>query len=328
MSLHNCKKELFILLKEKNKFDGREIGKIASWNTQDERKRVLYLALNELFEGGFKIESIFSFREKHATFLIRKWESIGLSAATLQNRTSVLRQFAKWINKSGMIKPLEKYLENPKNGKRCYVAQEDKSWSAKGIDADQVISDIEKYDRATAMHLRLCLVFGLRRKEAIMLKPHRADKGIYLLVSDGTKGGRDRVVPIDNEKKRELIDHAKLMAKYINSSITNGRKTLQQELAHYSYILISRGFNRKELQVTGHGLRHQYLNDRYEELAGHPSPVRGGQETNTYQEEIARLTTSEEAGHSRKSITAAYYGSERMARKMRKLYPPLDPSVD
>lgn len=317
-----------MLLNKHNKYDGKGKEKIVSAATQEARKTVLFASLKQLHKNQFKIQSVYSFKEKHAIFLIREWESSNLSASTIQTRASVLRCFSAWINKPGMIKPVSEYLENPASGVRCYVAKNDKSWTAQGIDAELAISEIEKYDFTTAMHLRLCLTFGLRRKEAIMLKPHRADKGLYLVVTDGTKGGRDRIVPVDTDRKREVINQAKAMARSINNSVSNERRTLKQELSHYSYVLNSRGFNRTELQVTGHGLRHQYLNDRYQEIAGHPTPVRGGSESNTYEEEIARLTTSEEAGHSRKSITTAYYGSQRMAKKNKTPKLPPDPASD
>lgn len=45
-----------------------------------------------------------------------------------------------------------------------------------------------------------------------MLRPYLADKGTYLAISIGAKGGRDRNVPIDSEKKRELLDRARTFA--------------------------------------------------------------------------------------------------------------------
>lgn len=51
--------------------------------------------------------------------------------------------------------------------------------------------------------------FGLRMKEAALLKHHMSDKENYLAVNWGTKGGRDRVVPTQNDYQRDVLTRAK-----------------------------------------------------------------------------------------------------------------------
>jgi integrase len=58
--------------------------------------------------------------------------------------------------------------------------------------------------------MELQRAFGLRMKEAALLKPNMADKEHYLAVNWGTKGGRDRVVPIQNDYQRDVLMRAKL----------------------------------------------------------------------------------------------------------------------
>ncbi len=59
-----------------------------------------------------------------------------------------------------------------------------------------------------------------------------------------------------------------------------------------------------------HGLRHAYAQDRYKKLTGWECPKRGGPTTKELTDEqkqidtTARLTVSEELGHSRKMILA------------------------
>ena len=69
------------------------------------------------------------------------------------------------------------------------------------------------------MQLELQRAFGLRMKEAALLKPHVADKENYLAVNWGTKGGRDRVVPIQNDYQRDVLARAKAMLENPNSSM-------------------------------------------------------------------------------------------------------------
>jgi len=44
----------------------------------------------------------------------------------------------------------------------------------------------------------------------LLFKPHLADKGTHLYVMHGTKGGRDRVIPIETKEQRQLLDKLKL----------------------------------------------------------------------------------------------------------------------
>lgn len=71
---------------------------------------------------------------------------------------------------------------------------------------------------------------------------------------------------------------------------------------------------KEQLGITPHGLRHQYLNDKYEEVAGRPSPVRGGIIEDVEKDREARLVTMLEAGHGRTKIGASYYGSAKMKK--------------
>ena len=63
-----------------------------------------------------------------------------------------------------------------------------------------------------------------------------------------------------------------------------------------------------------HGLRHAYAQNRYEELTGWKCPATGGSNRQSLapeQRELdheARLTISQELGHEREQVTAAYLG--------------------
>ena len=64
-----------------------------------------------------------------------------------------------------------------------------------------------------------------------------------------------------------------------------------------------------------HGLRHAYVQDRYEQLTGWKSPVQGGlkrselDEQDRQQDDQVRLIIARELGHDRVEITANYIGS-------------------
>lgn len=289
--------------------------KPVSNRTQDWRESALFLMFRELKALGYKLDTPYGFREKHLKALVANWEKNELSPATIQNRISVARTFAGWIGKPGMIRESHLYVTDKASVTRQTVAVQDKSWSAQGVDVEQVIELAGEVDAYVGMQMRLMRVFGLRREEAVMFKPHRADHGQYILVRDGTKGGRERSVHISNEAQRQVLDQAKSWVKKVDGHIGHPGKTLKQSLRRFNYVMEKIGATRKVMGVTSHGLRHQRLNDLFEEIAGIPSPVRQ-EETKTgvltadpMRIDLARARVSEEAGHTRLSISNAYIGS-------------------
>lgn len=294
--------------------------RVLSHQTKELRIERLKLCFRELREMGYKLDDPRSLKPKHIEALVEKWEEDRQSASSIQNKVSVIRTFCSWIGKEGMVKATAEYASSPDRVKVQTSVTESKAWSDHGIDINAKIAEIEAYDRHVGMQVRLCLVFGLRRREAVMMKPHRADHGDFLSVNDGTKGGRERVVAIDSVLKRETLDAAKdLVGPNINAHMGGKHcADLKQALKRFTNVLYRCGVNKRILEVTGHGLRHEYMNDRYEHLTGEKSPVRGGAKPEKHVEERARAIVAEEAGHTRTSITAAYYGTHQNIARAQK----------
>jgi integrase len=259
-------------------------------------------------------------KPKHLEALVKHWEKDEQSPSTIQNKISVFRVFAGWIGKAGMIKDAESYVETPGAATRSYVAEEPKGWSANSVPLD-VISEVELFDARVGLQLRTCLIFGLRVQEAIELKPHRTDKGDYLVITDGTKGGRARVVPLDTPEKIELLEQCKKLVGHGKNSFMGapGHSLLQNKNRFY-YLMKKFGITKEMLGVTAHGLRHEYVNGRYEELAGGKSPVEGGTvaRDNPELDHSARTIIAEEVGHTRPNIVSCYTGSCRTVAKKKK----------
>ena len=281
-------------------------GSVASHATRDKRADVLYAGFKLLREKGYKLDTVHSFRGKHMEVLVKAWEERGLSPSTLQNNLSTFRIFAGWIGKAGMVERTDKYV-TPGTASRTSINAQDKSWTAAGVDVAAKIAEVAQKDARIGLQMALQAIFGLRAREAMQLRPHVADKGSYLALTVGTKGGRDRVVPIDTPEKRALIDQAKTFAASKLASTSDPARTLAQAKNHYYHVLRSCGITRAD-GLTGHGLRHGYANDRYEQIAGQPSPVRGGITPDRDTDQAARLEVAEELGHSRASVTTHYLG--------------------
>jgi len=302
--------ELNQVLREEGRKAART-NKDVSHETMERRRENLVLCIRELRGLGFKIESIYSLKQKHVKALVKSWESRKLSASTIANRISFLRLLSNWIGKPGMVQSAADFVSDPNLVRRPQATKTDKSWTAAGIDPRILFNTIEQYDWRVGLQMKLMGAFGLRRKEAVIFKPHMADLGIALRVRDGTKGGRERVIPIETGEQRALLDFAKSKVLNVKGSICHPDLNLQQAIRRFNYVTEKFGVNKRGLGITSHGLRHQHLNDLYEKLTGVPSPVRSDNLTadiDSLIHDIARARISQEAVHTRLGISNAYIG--------------------
>ncbi len=150
------------------------------------------------------------------------------------------------------------------------------------------LESIDSYaGRRQTVTAGLQAAFGLRTREAMQLRPLLADKGTFLSITHGTKGGRDRVEPIRTPQQRELLERAKTFCATPSSSTSDPNLKLHQWKNHYYQVVRACGITRKD-GITSHGLRHEYANNRYRELTGSDSPVRGGPSAAKETDEAAR----------------------------------------
>jgi integrase len=284
-------------------------GKAVSFATQDARREILEQGFRELRELGFKLPDVCGFKERHMTALGHAWEAKGLSASTIQNRISIFRVFAEWIGKGGMIRGSENYVKKPESVERHLITNVDKTWSGQQKTLAEKLDLIQGQDKYVAIQMELQRAFGLRMKEAALLKPHMADKENYLAVNWGTKGGRDRVVPIQNDYQRDVLMRAKLFLMNPSDSMIPKDFNFKQWRNHYYYVCRQVGISRND-GITSHGLRHERLNEIYLELTGKISPVKRGRDSSFVIDKAVQQEVAEVAGHSRMSISGVYIGKK------------------
>lgn len=313
-----CTHSLFEVLRTHGKASARS-AKSTSNATETKRREVLEMAFRQLRKHGYRLPDVRSFRTKHIQFLVKLWQSKGIALVTIANRLSVLRVFAGWIGKHGLVRGIEHYIDLGGQVIRPASATQSKAWSDKGIDPLEKIAEVAARSAIIGMMLELQLVFGLRSQESWLFRPILADKGPYITVNWGAKNGRRRVVPVDSDLKRKVLDKAKTMVEYDNASLIPSSYQVEGWKTHYYAILKECGISRKD-GITAHGLRHEYANDRFYEILGYNTPVRGGAGEAIDQEKdyAARTDIGEELGHSREDVTGLYYGT-RPNKSRRKL---------
>ncbi|MGY6123661.1 integrase domain-containing protein (plasmid) [Paraburkholderia strydomiana] len=299
--------------------------KSLSIKTQERRATALCKAFTELREHGYALQTPWSLKDKHIRFLVTHWVSCKQSGGTVENKLTYLRALANWLSKPNLVGTLADYVDRREHGLvRSYVAIEDKSWEAHGIDAAAKIEEIAQTCPYTAVQLKLQAAFGLRVEESFMLRPAEAARNpLTLAVTRGTKGGRPREVPI--EARIGILEEAARLSNGVTGSTVPADRTLKQWRDWYYYVLEKHGVTKKGLGVTSHGLRHGFLQSLYERVAGVPSPVKraGDRPDVTHHREALRRVV-EAAGHSRVTKANAYLSTFAKQDRLQKKLPSVD----
>jgi site-specific recombinase XerC len=321
----NCMRVLGALLKKHNHEHAKK-HKGVSFDTMLDRQRFLAAFFRELRrETQFHNVDPRQLGNRHIKVMVERWVQHGLGTPTIHKYLSILRTFAGWIGKAGMVMHIGFYVgaDSP-HAHRKQVATFDKSWSAKGIDIGAKVVEITAFDHWVGLQLELDAAFGLRSKEARHFRPHGAiiprdeakprdtaafpDATHFVRVDHGTKGGRSRDVPLTTAAQRELIERC---CSVVAPGMFVGQpgKTSVQNQNRYYYVLRKFGICEAKLGVVAHGLRHQLVNDEYERDTGAVTPVRGGP-ARPVGDTTARERAATRLGHCRTQVVSCYIGAK------------------
>lgn len=289
-TIHRLRSSIFYVLKH---------NKDGSFATQANRKKILFLCAEELVKNGYKLKHIKGLKQKHIAYLVYQWKTKALAIGTIKNRLANLRWLCEKINRKNVI--LSNY--NLEIGSRQFVTNQDKS----------ITIDNARLSKITDKHIQLSLQlqhhFGLRREEALKIKPFIADKNNFLeLQGSWCKNGRPRTIPILTKAQQEILHKCENFIGSQHLSMIPKHRSYKQHLKIYEQQLRHAGINH------AHGLRHAYAQRRYQELTGHDCPAKGGNAAKilTLQQkeadQKARLIISAEMGHARIQIVANYVG--------------------
>ena len=267
-----------------------------SYGTQVQRERVLTLIANQLHDLGFRQLHAKSLRPKHVEALVKHWLETKVAVGTIKNRMAAIRWWAAKVNRRHVVARSNDHYGIPR---RQYANSANRMTT---LDEDKFARVTDQYVR---MSLELQREFGLRREEAIKIRPVLADKGdILWLKPSWTKGGRAREIPIRTVAQRELLERAHALAG--KGSLIPAEKDYKAQKNRYEGQCIRAGLCKM------HGLRHAYAQRRFEEIAGFPAHLAGGPkraDLTTDQRALdqkARAVITDELGHNREQITVTY----------------------
>lgn len=304
-------------LKDPANLDGRHLQHLFDW-------------MEERFERGLISE------EAHH-------ETGRLGIGTIKNYVSCLRHLCRWIGQPDLIERAGVKFSHPGLARRRIAAEHDKSWEGADIDIGAKVDELWRAEPWVAMAVLAQHAYGLRRKEAVCLRPAidwapgtglhvatvrpgpaaRNEPGPVVdsdfpsvVVRCGAKNGKVRVVAIWEDWQQQVLvvlqDWLREEGRP-NGAIGGSDRDLKGNLARYSRVLAAAGLTKKLIGATGHGLRAGFA-CRMLESFGVQAPVRGADLRQADREatDQAAAATSVALGHGRLAATSYYIGARNV----------------
>jgi hypothetical protein len=253
----------------------------------------------------------------YAKTLVEKVNSGELSPATAQNYLSAVNVILSLARGDSAlrVKPVSEAGFPSRSG----IAKINKSVSLEAHN-----SAINKATEVISIMLELQRNLGLRFEESAKIDAKKVLSGYglgknFVTITDGTKGGRIREVPIFSYSQIQALQRAaSYQAKHHQRSMIPKAKSYK-DFRNDAYNQI------RNLGINFHGERHAYAQERYKQLMGFNAPVvegttslanlrfeafRLGVPVSLLKEKdfLVRLQISTELGHCRISITRSYLG--------------------
>lgn len=220
-----------------------------------------------------------------------------------------------------MVKSIETYLPDVDRASLVVSAtlKESRAWSTNGISVQEKLDHAFQLNERFGLILLAQITFGLRMKEALCLRPWKADNGSGLTVypGDGPKGGRPRFIPYLIPEQAVIIGLIKDRVKKIHwlgweKTRRGAQATLESNTKEYFQRMKEIGITRNASGVVGHGLRAEFAVNMARVKGFDPATEEYTGENPPWDELQVRIRqVSELMGHSRSQIMASYFGAFR-----------------
>lgn len=306
---------------------------VSKATTQTRFQHLVRALVVDLHHLNHRKEQLMRLKPRNIIALIQYWEG-RLTAQTIRNRLSTLRWLCKKLNKNDIVPEDPRvHMTDPSNYELRPYPKTDTTPSAVGVDVADFLKRVAEHDLLVALVQLLKIEWGLRRREAIMTRPHEQDKGDYFLVAPrrGPKGGRPRTIthynfraemsektgeiqlvdPTIDPVKREILDLLKCFTNRRGSLIPEGYSLSRWMRWERTVVSDYCGLSLRKLGITSHKFRHEYANRRGEIVSGlargflrvealSPEEIR--------RDHLARRLTTADLGHHAKATMNFYAG--------------------
>jgi len=242
-----------------------------SHKTRHNHLREAHRFVATLRQVGYGVQKWSNLLNKHVAAVVTRWQNEGLAVSTIKEYLSGVRMIVNHFGNDRIAPDNRSFgIEN-----RIYVSNADKSLPQNVY--EQAVAALKSSeninDNRVAAQMMLQRELGLRKEESFKFAPPRSvlqDGRVF--VTDGTKGGRDRILHQISEKAIAAIAYTKTVLSGANS-MTNKMTERQWNNLFYRTIK-EHGISKKECGASAHGLRHAYAQERYLQLTGFAAPVK------------------------------------------------------
>jgi len=160
--------------------------------------------------------------------------------------------------------------------KRIYVTNTNKALHQAAYDrAVQALKiSSNPLDHRVAAQLQLQRALGLRNEESMKFSSRAVLSDGRVLISAGTKGGRERVLLEVSDNGRTAIKYAVAVMEKGDRNIIPKAMTEQQWKNYFYRACRQAGLSKSKSGASAHGNRHFYAQERYQILTGFAPPCR------------------------------------------------------
>ncbi|MBT8763088.1 integrase domain-containing protein [Desulfohalobiaceae bacterium Ax17] len=251
-----------------------------SYKTQYNHRLEAQRFVQQLRENGYGVQKWENVNNKHVASVVDAWREKGLSDKTIKEYLAGVRAVASAygndkISSSNADFGLERGTSSPTNidksaNEQVYREVVEKLANSSDINEQRLSVQIE-YMRE----------LGLRHEEARKLDALHAERQYspsgqeYIKITDGTKGGKERWVPVSAKAAQALERGAALQKEYGTKNLMDPRMS-ERQWERFAYKTARSAGMTRENGCTFHGLRHSFAQELFRAKAGFDAPVKYG----------------------------------------------------
>lgn len=210
----------------------------------------------------YGLNSIRDIKPGHVQRYFAELKGAGLSESRMANHASAMRKLCHVIGKADVV-PSNRVLG-------CSRSQANRTKHAdERMDTAKVAEVYAKLSEPNQIAYLMAKVFALRQKETLLSFKTTEKDGSTWLVVEGAKGGRPRLVPVDNDEQREVLARNHAYRASHGGKLVDEQKSLLQGIRSLQNELAAAGATRTS-GANMHTLRREWIIVRCERIAAAP----------------------------------------------------------
>ena len=298
-----------------------------SYKTQYNHRLEATRFVEQLRENGYGVQKWQNISNKHVASVVQSWREQGLSDKTIKEYLAGVRAVASAygndkISSNNADFGLERGTSSPTNidksaNEQVYREVVEKLANSSDINEQRLSVQIE-YMRE----------LGLRHEEARKLDAINAERQYspsgqqYIRITDGTKGGKERWVPV-SERAAQALERGAALQKEHGTKNLMDPKMSERQWERFAYRTARELGMTRANNCTFHNLRHSFAQELFRAKAGFDAPVKfqsreefqaaaakaaGSDWQNKYEQACRSVESALGHGHDRSDIRGTYIG--------------------